>query len=454
MRIAFPPAMTMGDRVHITALPRVVIVGGGFGGLAAGRELAGAPLQVTLVDSRNYHLFQPLLYQVATAALNPADIAVPIRRILRYQRNLTVLLGCADSIDLSGRRVILCDGELPFDYLILATGATHSYFGHDEWREPAPGLKTVEDAIEIRRRVLVAYEAAEREPDIGAGIEEWMTFVIVGGGPTGVELAGALAEISRRVLERDFRRIKPRLSRIVLIEAADRVLPSMSPHSSAAAERELRRLGVEVMLSTPVLDVDDSRVCFKGGQIATHTVLWAAGVAASPIGRSLGVPLDRHGRVMVNQDLTIPGTPRVFVIGDLAQVSFEGQQVPGVAAAAMQEGRHAARMILRAIRGARTEPFHYFDKGVLAAVGRGVAVADLRRLKLSGFVAWLAWLFVHIFYLIGFRSRFFVIAQWAIVYLRNERGARLITGNVEPLLHRGRHQVEPADSPPLENRPR
>lgn len=418
-------------------LPHVVIVGGGFGGLAAARALRGAALRITLVDRRNHHLFQPLLYQVATAALNPSDIASPIRGILRRQANVEVILGEAESIDLAAHEVALRDGEISYDYLIIASGATHSYFGHEAWERDAPGLKTVEDALEIRRRVLVAYEAAEREGDPEI-VHEWMTFVIVGAGPTGAELAGALAEISRRVLARDFRRIDSKRARIILIEATPRVLPVMTPGSSNRARRQLERLGVEVMTSTMVTGIDDRSVTHAGGRIPTRTVIWAAGVAASPLGKSLGVALDRAGRVIVNTDLSVPGAAEVFVIGDLAAILRpDGTPVPGLAPAAMQEGRHAGRNVMRAIRGEPLEAFRYIDRGTLATIGRGAAVAEVARLRFGGFVAWIAWLVIHIFYLIGFRNRFLVLAEWAWVYLRNVRGARLITGDVAALLERG-----------------
>ena len=391
-----------------------------------------------MVDRRNHHLFQPLLYQVATAALNPSDIASPIRRILRRQRNASVILGEASSIDTRRKIVQLLDGEVAYDFLIVASGATHSYFGHDEWLEPAPGLKTLEDAVEIRRRVLVAYEAAEREVD-AAEVANWMTFVIIGAGPTGVEMAGALAEISRRVLERDFRKIDPGKARIILIEAGPKVLPAMSPESSASARRQLERLGVEVITDSPVTAVDDRGVVHGGTRLDSRTVIWAAGVAASPLGKTLGadVKLDRAGRVIVNQDLSVPGADGVFVIGDLASIKSDGKPVPGLSPAAMQEGRHAAKNIVRLIRGEPTLPFHYRDKGTLATIGKAAAVADIAGLHLSGLVAWLMWLFVHIFFLIGFRNRFIVIVEWAWTYVRNDRGARLITGDVEPLLERG-----------------
>ena len=421
-----------------TSAPHVVIIGGGFGGLTAAREFKREPVRLTLVDRRNHHLFQPLLYQVATAALNPADIAMPIRRVLRRQRNASVILGEAVSIDTRQRIVQLADGEVAYDYLIVATGATHSYFGHDEWLEPAPGLKSLEDAVEIRRRVLVAYEAAEREID-PAEIANWMTFVIIGGGPTGVEMAGALAEISRAVLERDFRKIDPSNARIVLIEAGPKLLPAMAPQSSASAERQLKRLGVDVITNSPVMAVDDRGVMHGGTRLESRTVIWAAGVAASELGKTLGasVKLDRAGRVIVNQDLSVPGADRVFVIGDLASISSDGKPVPGLAPAAMQEGRHVARNVARLIRGEPTIPFHYRDKGTLATIGKAHAVADIGRLHVGGLIAWLMWLFVHILFLIGFRNKFIVILEWAWTYFSNDRGARLITGNVEPLLERG-----------------
>jgi NADH dehydrogenase len=414
----------------------VVIVGAGFGGLAAAQALARAPVQITVVDRTNYHLFQPLLYQVAVAALDYGSVASPIRRILRKQRNAEVILGEVESVDRPARRLTLRGGEISYDYLIVATGATHSYFGHDEWMPNAPALKTVDDAVEIRRRVLVAFEAAERETNPDA-VPPWMTFVIVGGGPTGTELAGALAELSRRVLARDFRHIDAQRARIILIEGMPRLLPTMSEPASESARRQLKRLGVEVMTSTMVTGVDDHGVQYQGGRIAARTVIWAAGVTASPLGKSLGVPTDRAGRVIVNPDLSIPGAPEIFVIGDLASLTAsDGRPVPGLAPAAMQEGRHAARNIIKAIGGEPPQAFRYWDKGTLATIGRGAAVADIGRLRLTGFIAWCAWLFVHIYYLIGFRNRFIVIAQWAWYYLRNEPGARLITGDIEPLLER------------------
>lgn len=409
--------------------PHVVIVGAGFGGLYAARSLARVPVRVTVIDRQNHHLFQPLLYQVAMAALNPADIAAPIRGILRRQRNATVLLGEAARIDPAGRRVVLADGaEIAYDYLIVATGATHSYFGRDDWAPFAPGLKTIDDALEIRRRVLLAYEAAERERDPERQ-RALLTFVVVGGGPTGVELAGSLVEIARFALARDFRRIDPQKARVVLVEALDRVLPPFAPDMSESARRQLEALGVEVRTGKKVTAIDARGVALDGERLEARTVLWAAGVAASPLARSLGAPLDRAGRVKVEPDLTVPGHPEIFVIGDLAAVAQDGgKNVPGVAPAAIQEGRHAASNVLRAIRGEPRRPFHYVDKGSLATIGRAAAVAQLGRVHLSGWIAWMAWLLIHIAYLIGFRNRAVVLLQWAWAWFTFERGARLITG--------------------------
>jgi NADH:ubiquinone reductase (H+-translocating) len=406
---------------------RVVIVGGGFGGLSAARALRGAPVRVTLVDRQNHHLFQPLLYQVATAALNPSDIASPIRRILRHQKNVEVVLAEATAIDVDGRAVVLADGTVPYDYLIVATGASHSYFGHDEWAPYAPGLKSIVDALEIRRRVLYAFEAAEREPDPSRRAA-WLTFVVVGAGPTGVELSGALCEIAHHALARDFRHIDPTQAHVILLEGADRVLPPYVPSLSEKAREQLARLGVDVRTREMVTAIDACGVDVGPERIEARTVLWAAGVAASPLGRTLGAPLDRAGRVEVETDLTIPGHPEVYVVGDLATLSQDGKPVPGVAPAAMQEARHAARNIVRTIRGEPREPFRYRDKGSLATIGRAAAVADLGRIKLWGVVAWLAWLFIHILFLIGFRNRFIVLFEWAWSYVTYERGARLITG--------------------------
>jgi NADH dehydrogenase len=407
--------------------PRVVIVGGGFGGLAAARGLAGAPVDVTLVDRTNHHLFQPLLYQVATAGLSPAEIAYPIRRILRRQRNARVLLGEAVAIDAPKKCLRLAEGEIEWDSLIVAAGAGHSYFGRDEWEAHAPGLKTLEDALEIRRRALVAFEEAEREEDPEAR-RRWLTFVVVGGGPTGVEMAGAFAEVARHTLARDFRRIDPRTARVLLVEAGPRILPAYPEQLSVKAQRQLEALGVQVWTGAAVTGLDARSVQVGGDLIATRTVVWAAGVQASPLARSLGAPLDRAGRVKVLSDLTVPGLPSVFVIGDLASLEQDGRPVPGVAPAAIQMGEHTARNVLRALRGEPLLPFRYRDKGSLATIGRKSGVADFGWVRLSGPVAWLAWLGVHIFFLIGFRNRFVVLFTWAWAYLTYDRSARLILG--------------------------
>jgi len=415
---------------------RVVIVGGGFGGLYAAQALRGKNVQVTLVDRRNHHLFQPLLYQVATAALSPGDIAHPIRAILRRQENARVLLAEAISVHLPAHNLALTDGTIPYDYLILATGARHAYFGHDEWEENAPGLKSLEDALEIRRRILLAFERAEREL-VETHRRTLLTFVIVGAGPTGVELAGAIAEIARHVMVSDFRAINPRDARVILVEAGPRVLASFPEELSNAAENSLKRLGVEVLKNRRVTSIEPARVLLGPEVIEAETVLWAAGVTASPLARSLGVPLDRVGRVRVEADLTVPGHPEVMVIGDLALFTYQdGNPLPGVCPVAIQQGRHAARNILRTIAGLPRESFHYWDKGNLATIGRAQAVADLGRLRISGILAWLAWLFVHVFFLIGFRNRFVVIFEWAWAYVTYQRAARLITGDIEKITPR------------------
>ncbi len=405
--------------------PRVVIVGGGFAGLAAARGLARASVSVTLVDRTNHHLFQPLLYQVATAGLSPAEIAYPIRRILRRQRNAQVLLAEVAGIDPAAKRVRLADGEIPYDFLVLAAGAGHSYFGKDEWEAHAPGLKTLEDALEIRRRVLVAFEAAEREENAEAR-RQWLTFVVVGGGPTGVEMAGTFAEIARHTLARDFRRIDPRTARVILVEGGPRVLPTYPEELSEKAKLQLEALGVQVWTGALVTAVDASGVGIGAERIAARTVVWAAGVTASPLAQFLGAPLDRAGRVRIASDLTVPGRPEVFVIGDLASLDQDGHPVPGVAPAAMQMGAHAAANIRRAAREEPLVPFRYRDKGSLATIGRRSAVALIGRLRLSGPLAWLAWLGIHIFFLIGFRNRFVVLFTWAWAYLTYDRSARLI----------------------------
>ncbi len=408
--------------------PHVVIVGGGFGGLNAARALARRPVRVTLLDRRNYHLFQPLLYQVASAAISPADIATPLRSILRKAPNVGVLLAEAEKVELGSRRVMLDHGELGYDALILAAGAGHSYFGHDDWELLAPGLKTLEDALEIRRRVLLAFEAAEREPD-GAERRALLTFVIVGAGPTGVELAGALAEISRETIAHDFRVIDPTQARIILLEGGPRILPSFPEPLSLKAEAALRRLGVEVRTDAKVTRITPDAVWLGGQQIRSRAVLWAAGVAASPLARSLGVPLDHSGRVLVEPDLSIPGHPAAFVIGDLAAFIHQtGQPLPGLAPVAIQQGRAVAENAWARLIGKPTRPFHYLDRGSMATIGRAKAVAVVGRLRLSGFPAWLVWLLVHIMFLIGFRNRFIVLFEWAWAYFTYQRGARLITG--------------------------
>ncbi|HEY6049720.1 MAG TPA: NAD(P)/FAD-dependent oxidoreductase [Thermoanaerobaculia bacterium] len=412
--------------------PRVVILGAGFGGLTAARAFAGAPVRVIVVDRRNHHLFQPLLYQVATAALSPGDIAYPVRAILSKQKNAEVLLADAVAIDPAAREVVLADGHLPYDHLIVATGATHSYFGHPEWETHAPGLKTLEDALEIRRRILLAFEKAEREWD-AAKRRAFLTFVVVGAGPTGVELSGAIAEISREVLVDDFRAINPREARVVLIEAGPRVLSAYSEKSSANAVRELERKGVQVRTGTAVTRIDAAGVEAGGERIDAGTVVWAAGVAASPIARSLGVALDRAGRVPVTPELAVPGHPEISVVGDLAALSQDGAPLPGTSPVAIQEGRHAARNILRQIGGEAARPFRFRDKGTMAVIGRAAAVAEIAGFRLSGVVAWLVWCFVHIFYLIGFRNRFVVMFEWAWAYTTDHRGARLITGRIDGL---------------------
>jgi NADH dehydrogenase len=406
--------------------PHVVILGGGFGGLYAARALARVPVRVTLLDRKNHHLFQPLLYQVATAGLNPSDIASPIRRILRDQKNATVELARAVSIDTKEKRVLLDDGSVDYDYLIVATGARHSYFAHPEWEACAPGLKSVEDALEMRRRVLLAFERADRETDPNVQ-RAWLTFVIVGGGPTGVELAGALAELAHHVLKSDFRHIDPRSARILLVEGTPRLLGSYAADMSENARETLTGMGVTVHLETKVKMIDEEGVEMGDERIAAKTVLWAAGVKASPLADSLGVPLDGAGRVKVSPDLSVPGAPEVFVVGDLAIVEQDGAPVPGVAPAAMQGGAHAAKMIARRVQGRRTTPFHYLDKGSLATIGRAAAVAEIGQIRLTGLVAWLAWLLIHIVFLIGFKNRLLVLLQWAWAYFAYDRGARVIT---------------------------
>ncbi|HET7503773.1 MAG TPA: NAD(P)/FAD-dependent oxidoreductase [Kofleriaceae bacterium] len=421
--------------------PHVVVIGGGFGGLAAARALARAPVRVTLIDRRNHHLFQPLLYQVATAALNPGDIAYPIRAALSRQPNARVLLAAATSIDVAHRRVVLDDGDLAYDYLIVATGATHSYFGHDDWAPVAPGLKSVEDALDIRRRIFLAYEAAEREADPAAQ-REWLTFAVVGAGPTGVEMAGALGEIGLQTLAHDFRTIDPTSVRVVLFEGRDRILGTYPPRLSSAAQRSLERRHVDVRLNTQVIAVDAAGVTVTTGgheeRIGARTVVWAAGVRASSLAGSLGAPRDASGRVEVLPDLSIPGHPEVFVIGDLAKMVMpDGSQVPGVAQGALQGGRHAAALIAAEVTAGaarRDRPaFRYHDKGNMATIGRAEAVIVTRHFARHGLLAWLLWWAVHIAALVGFRNRMLVMFHWAWSWLTFKRGARLITGKIGAL---------------------
>jgi NADH dehydrogenase len=411
-------------------LPRIVIIGCGFGGLFAARALADAPVELTVLDRTNHHLFQPLLYQVATAGLSAPSIAAPIRHVLAQQRNTTVLLAAVQAIDTAARRLTLEDGStLDYDGLIVAAGATHSYFGHPEWERDAPGLKTLADAFEIRRRLLYAFEHAERETDAAAR-RRWLTFVVVGAGATGVEMAGAMAEIARHTLRREFRRFDSSAAEVVLLEGGERVLPAYVPPLSVSACRQLEKLGVTVRLKSLVSQVDAEGVIVNGERLAASTVIWAAGVQASPLGRTLGVPLDRAGRVIVAPDLSIPGHPEVFVIGDLAVAMSNGQPVPGVSPAAKQMGRSAARNILQLLRGEPTEAFVYRDYGSLATIGRRSAVADIMGLKLSGYLAWLTWLFAHVYFLIGFRSRLAVLTDWAWSYWTFNRSARVV---IEPV---------------------
>ena len=416
--------------------PHVLIVGGGFGGLDAARAFAGAPVRVTLIDRHNYHLFQPLLYQVATAALSPGDIASPIRWILRRQKNVCVLLANARAVDVTARKV-LTEGTDPiaYDYLILATGSAHAYFGHPEWASRAPGLKTLDDALEMRRQVLLAFEAAERETDPAAE-RRLLTFAIVGGGPTGVELAGALAEIAKRSLKQDFRNIRTDTARIVLIEGSPHVLGTFPEPLRHAARESLERLGIEVRTGMVVTRVDKDGVAMRPTAdksapeewLSAQTVLWAAGVAASPLAQTLGVPLDRAGRVTPEPTLALAGHPEIFVIGDLAALQQDGRPLPGVAQVAMQGGAHAARNVLRSIRGEPLQPFRYKNYGNAATIGRGAAVFDFGWTQVSGIVAWLFWLLLHVFWLIGFRNRLVVISEWAWSYITFQRSVRLITG--------------------------
>jgi NADH:quinone reductase (non-electrogenic) len=411
------------------SLPQVVIIGAGFGGLNAALKLAHQPVRITLIDRRNHHTFQPLLYEVATAGLSPGEIASPIRWIVQGRRNIEVLLGEVQGFDLGRHVVQLADREIPYDYLIVAAGASHAYFGHDEWEPLAPGLKTIEDALEIRRRVLLAFELAERQAASGRP-QVQLNFVIVGGGPTGVELAGTLSEIAHRALADEFHSIDPKRTRIILLEGGPRILPAYPEDLSQSAEDQLRGLGVEVHTSAMVTGVEPAAVRMRASSLPAVVILWAAGVAASPLGKKLGAPVDRAGRVLVNPDLSIPAHPEVFVIGDLAALKDErGQLVPGVAPAAIQQGKATARNIARDLQGEPRKNFHYVNKGSLATIGRAAAIAQFGKIHISGFIAWLSWLFVHIFFLIGFRNRILVLIQWAWSYFTFERGAQLITGD-------------------------
>ena len=408
-------------------IPHVVIIGGGFGGLTCAQSLKRAPVRITVVDRANHHLFQPLLYQVAMAGLSPADIAAPIRSVLRKQKNVMVLLDEATDVDFKNQTVELRDSKLKYDYLVLATGGRTSYFGHDEWERFAPGLKDVDDAVEIRRRVLLAFEAAEKETD-PVRRRALMTFVVVGGGPTGVELAGAIAELAQFVLARDFRNIYPGEAEILLLEGGPKILPSFAPDLSASAHRQLARLGVKVQIGAKVTNIDEHGVYLGAERIKAATVIWAAGVRATALTQGLGAPLDRAGRVLINRDLTVPGHHDVFAIGDMTFLEQDEKPLPGVSPVAMQMGRCVARNIQNDLDGEPYEEFRYFDKGNMATIGRKAAIAEIGKLHLSGFIAWVAWLVVHIFFLIGFRNRFAVLFNWAWSYFTYQRGARLITG--------------------------
>ncbi len=411
--------------------PRVIIVGSGFGGLEAAKKLACKDVHVTVIDRTNYHLFQPLIYQVATAALSPADIAAPVRAILSKCRNVEVILAEVQSVDVAAKKVKTTDVDIDYDYLILATGARHSYFGHDEWEQLAPGLKSLEDAIELRRRILLAFEYAEKITDEAAR-RAALNFVIIGGGPTGVEMAGAIAEISRHTLAKDFRHIDPSQARVILIEGGPRLLAAYPEDLSASARKQLEDLGVEVRTGARATKLSEEGVQVNGEFIPCRVKIWAAGNIASFVGKTLGAPVDEVGRVIVNDDLTIPGHPEVQVIGDLANFPHQtGQPLPGISPVAMQQGRHAARNVLAMTQGRKPQRFRYWDKGTMATIGRNKAVADLRFMHLSGLPAWLAWLFVHIVFLVGFRNRLVVLFQWAWAYLTFDKGARLITRNFQ-----------------------
>ena len=444
------PAATTPIVPHPSGLPRVVIIGGGFGGLEATKIFRGEAVSVTLIDRSNHHLFQPLLYQVATAGLTPANIARPLREVFSHQKNVEVLLSEVRRIDVVNRKVITEDLLVDYDFLILATGSRHSYFGHDEWERFAPGLKNLTDAVDIRKRLLVAFEIAEKSVDQDER-DAAMTFVIVGGGPTGVEMAGAISEIARHTMSRDFRHIQSKNAKIILIEGSPRILAAYPDDLSRSGKKQLEEIGVEVHEGLAVTNVTTEGVEVKGGQfIPARTVIWAAGNAASPLGKTLGVPVDKAGRVVVKEDLTIPGHPEVQVIGDMANFSHQtGKPLPGVSPTAMQMGRHAARSILETIAGGQPMKFHYWDKGTLATIGRNKAVGDLNFLHVSGFIAWLIWAGVHIMYLVGFRSRFAVAGEWLFNYITFYRGSRLITGTQagQEALHHPEAGSEPIAPP-------
>ncbi len=412
--------------------PHVVIIGAGFGGLEAAKHLGNKPVSVTVIDRTNYHLFQPLLYQVATAALSPADIAAPVRAVLEKYKNIDTLLGEVQSVDVAGRFVRTSEHEIRYDYLVVATGSRHSYFGHNEWEKLAPGLKSLEDALEIRRRILMAFEFADKTEDPAARAAA-MNFVIIGGGPTGVEMAGAIAEIARETLAKDYRHIDPSKSRVILIEGEKRVLSGFPEDLSASALKQLQALRVEVRLGVHAENLTEGGLEVAGEFIPCRVKIWAAGNTASFVGKTLGVPVDRAGRVIVQDDLTIPGHREVQVIGDLANFTNAktGKSLPGVSPVAIQQGRHAARNILHMIEGAAPQRFYYWDKGSMATIGRNKAVADLNFVHFSGFLAWLAWIFIHVLYLVGFRNRLAVLFQWGWAYLTFNKGARLITRNFQ-----------------------
>ncbi len=422
-------SVTTANGRAVTTLSRVVIVGAGFGGLLAAKVLAHAPVEVTVVDRNNYHLFQPLLYWVASAGLSPAEISAPIRRVLREQKNTEVLMAEVTGIDLAQQQVLMGERALAYDYLVLATGACDNYFGHPEWSQYAVGLKSIQEATNIRSRILQAFEVAEIESD-PEKVKELLTFVLVGAGPTGVEMAGAISELARKALVKDFRRINPSSARVILVEAGPRILEAFPEKLAQKAHRELRRLGVEIRTNAPVEQIDADGVIIQGQRICSKTVIWSAGVAASSAGKWLGAKVDRRQRVLVEADLTVPGHPNVFVIGDTASLKQDGKPLPGVAPVAMQQGRYVAALIKqRATVGGPERPFHYVNKGNLATVGRSYAIVDFKKLHLTGLLAWILWLAIHIYYLIGFRNRLVTLFQWAWTYFTFNRGARLITSH-------------------------